>query len=107
MKTTIGVDCLDFERFYQFCAASARNNPEYESALPFTAKAYFAAKRQGLRYDRKRHILRDNDGVIARPSNPSDWPEEAGRAETEEALCRQVWAGAVRMRNLAREEVTA
>ena len=102
MKRVIDLSGVCFNDLWAFCLDRVARNDSYRDALPHVASAYFAAKRHGLRYDRRTHILRDDRlGELSRPSSPSEWPAEADLAETQEALCRSVWCDAVRARNLA------
>lgn len=78
-----------------FAHEFAKKHPEYSPALAHWYDAFKECERKNLRYDRKRNILRDDDGIIASPSSPKEWPTASSECAKHE-LIREVWSRAVR-----------
>lgn len=89
-------DHLDLESLFAFCADRRVQSPHYVNVDDGRIySAYLEARKDNLRYNRKTNVMRDDRlGVLARPSDPSEW-EEATVDETREYLCREIWCSAV------------
>lgn len=100
---TITLDHCGLERIFAHCAARRAKSPQYVNVDDRAVyESYKRARAHNLRYNRKTNILRDNRlGVLARPSDPSDWPE-ASLEEAREYLCDEIWCDAVRAFNVAK-----
>lgn len=102
MKTTIDLSGVGFDAVWGYAMESAAKNPEYKAALYQVASAFFAAKRQNLRFNRKTWVLRDDQsGELSRPSERSEFPTEATLEDATHDLAKSVWCDAVRAHNLA------
>lgn len=89
-------DHISLERLFDFCAERRHASPQYQRVDNAAVyDAYTTARRHNLRFNRKTNVLRDDRlGVLARPSNPSEWPE-ADLDEAREQIMREVWCSAV------------
>lgn len=99
-RTVISARWIPFDDVWAFCEDAADRNPHYLGALDHVADSYFAAIRANLRYNRKSNVMRDDSGILARPSEPSLW-SEATLTESYEHMTRKIWSGAVRRLNRA------
>lgn len=99
---TFNLDCVSIEEIFNHAEVWRARSTQYikiDNGMVYDS--YRRARANGLRFNRKTNVMRDNRlGILSRPTNPSEW-DEATPEEAREQLCHEIWCDAVRAYNVA------